>query len=89
MDDSPRHAVLEAARREAGIAHNDLWLHYFALTGDAAPLEVEAFLQGLMPLPPAEQDILAHALYECLADRRQKGSGGHDAYDHPDGASPP
>jgi len=63
-----RHAAMESARHAAGVTLDALWLHYFELTGDAAPLEVEAYLQGLMPLPPAQQDILAQALYECVAD---------------------
>jgi hypothetical protein len=78
MDGRQRHVVMEANRRQAGITYNDLWLCYFSLTGDAAPLEVEAYLQGLMPLPPLQQDILAQALHECLAS----DSG------HPDGARP-
>jgi hypothetical protein len=73
MDDQPRHAAMERARAAVGIPHDDLWLTYFALTGDAAPLEVEAYLQGLMPLPAAQQDILAEALRECLDDRHASG----------------
>jgi len=84
LEEWPRHAVLEATRREAGIDYNDLWLRYFSLTGDAAPLEIEAYLQGLMPLPLMQQDILAHALYECLANGHKPGSGG-DPHAHPDG----
>jgi hypothetical protein len=70
MDDQSRRTSMERARAAAGISHDDLWLTYFALTGDAAPLEIEAYLQGLMPLPAAQQDILAEALRECLGDRR-------------------
>jgi hypothetical protein len=69
----PRHAALEGAREAAGISHDDLWLRYFSLTGDAAPLEVEAYLQGLMPLPALQQDIIAQALHECLSDQRETG----------------
>ena len=68
-DGQPRHAAMERARAAGGLGHDELWLTYFALTGDAAPLEVEAYLQGLMPLPAAQQDILAQALHECLGDR--------------------
>jgi hypothetical protein len=83
MDGKPRHSAMERARAAAGIPHDELWLTYFALTGDAAPLEVEAYLQGLMPLPDAQQDILAEALRECLADRH---AGGH--HEPPDDTSP-
>lgn len=42
---------------------------YFSLTGDAAPMEVEAYLNGLMPLPALQVDILAQALRECVKGR--------------------
>jgi hypothetical protein len=77
-DGRPRHAALEAKRAVAGISHDDLWLRYFSLTGDAAPLEVEAYLQGLMPLPPLQEDILAHALRECLTEQSSAGPDHHD-----------
>jgi hypothetical protein len=86
MDDRPRHAAMDEARAAAGISYDDLWLHYFSVTGDAAPLEVEAYLQGLMPLPLAQQDILAQALHECLADLR---STGPDHHHDPPGEPPP
>jgi hypothetical protein len=78
MDGRPRHAAMEEARAAAGITYQDLWLRYFSLTGDAAPLEVEAYLHGLMPLPPAEQDILAQALHECLTEQDPAGQGHQD-----------
>jgi hypothetical protein len=86
MDSQPRHAAFEADRRQAGIAHRDLWLRYFSLTGDAAPLEVEAYLQGLMPLPTTQEDILAQALHECLTEQ---SSAGHDHHGAPGQPPPP
>jgi hypothetical protein len=82
-DGQRRHAALEAARAVAGISNDDLWLRYFSLTGDAAPLEVEAYLQGLMPLPPLQEDILTHALRECVAEQSSAGR------DHPDAPGGP
>jgi hypothetical protein len=73
MDGRPRHETLEAAREKAGLGHDDLWLRYFSLTGEAAPLEVEAYLQGLMPLPALQEDILAQALRECLIEEPAAG----------------
>ena len=87
MDSQPRHAAMENTRHAAGISYDELWMHYFALTGDAAPLEVEAYLQGLMPLPAAQQDILNQALHECvqgLHSNRPDGDG-----DGAHGESPP
>jgi len=83
-DGRPRHAALETARRDGGISNGDLWLHYFSLTGDAGPLEVEAYLQGLMPLPAAQQDILTQALRECLTEQHSTRQDPHG----PHGASP-
>jgi hypothetical protein len=79
MDGQPRHVAMENTRHMAGVSHDELWMHYFALTGDAAPLEVEAYLQGLMPLPDGQQDILAQALRECVQDLRSR-SDGQDAH---------
>jgi hypothetical protein len=81
MNGQPRHATMENTRHEAGISHDELWMHYFALTGDAAPLEVEAYLQGLMPLPAAQQDILGQALRECVQESHPDRPGGQDAHD--------
>jgi hypothetical protein len=44
----------------------ELWLRYFALGGDAGKVEVEAYLSALMPLPPLQHNILAHAVNERL-----------------------
>jgi hypothetical protein len=78
MDSQPRYAAMEKARHAAGISYDELWMHYFALTGDAAPIEIEAYLQALMPLPAAQQDILEQALRECTRDLRSNRPDGHD-----------
>jgi hypothetical protein len=74
-EDRPRHADLETGRQKARISYDDLWLAYFSLTGSAAPIEVEAYLQGLMPLPAFQEDILAQALREAESVRGQDGDG--------------
>jgi hypothetical protein len=43
-----------------------LWLSYFALGGEADQFEVDAYLNGVMALPPLQHDILAHAINERL-----------------------
>jgi hypothetical protein len=73
MDGRHRYEALEAAREQAGLGHDDLWLRYFSLTGEAAPIEVEAYLQGMMPLPTLQEDILAQALRECLIEEPAAG----------------
>jgi hypothetical protein len=57
---------LLGAFRDAKLTLEQLWLRYFALGGDAALIEVEGYLQGLLPLPALQHDMLAHALNERL-----------------------
>ena len=57
---------LLGAFRDADLSIEQLWLRYFALGGDAALIEIEGYLQGLMPLPALQHDMLAHALNERL-----------------------
>lgn len=70
-----------------------LWLHYFALGGEAGDYEVDAYLHHLMMLSPLQRDLLAQAANEILMDLapplapfaadvaeslRAGGSGRHD-----------
>ena len=65
--DRGRAALTEACRRgQLDVAQ--LWFRFIALGGDADPLEMEAYLLGLMPLDDLQHDILAHALNERLAE---------------------
>jgi len=66
MQTPPRHRLFEAARARAQMGLEELWLDYLGLGGDAGLLELEAHLQGLMPLSQSQQDVLAHALNERL-----------------------
>jgi hypothetical protein len=52
---------LRAALRAADISVSELWLKYFGMSGDAGEYEVEAYLQGLLSLPPIQRDLLALA----------------------------
>ena len=67
-DDRARHELFEAARRRAGLTLEQLWLHYLALGGTLVVFDLEAYLTGLVPMPPSQQDVLACALNERLAD---------------------
>ena len=65
--DRGRAALNDACRRgQLDVAQ--LWFRFTALGGDADPLELEAYLLGLMPLDDYQYDILAHALNERLAE---------------------
>ena len=67
-DACSRHELFEAARRRAGWTLEQLWIHYLALGGTLVVFDLEAYLTGLVPMPPAQQDVLACALNERLAD---------------------
>jgi hypothetical protein len=57
---------LRSAMRAAGISVSELWLKYFGMSGDAGEYEVEAYLQGLLSLPPVQRDLLALAANELI-----------------------
>lgn len=60
-----RHA-LSRAFQHAQLPVSQLWLRYFALGGDADPVDIDAYLHGLAELPTTQRDILAHAVNERL-----------------------
>jgi hypothetical protein len=66
-----RHQLFEAARRDAGWTLEQLWLHYLALGGSLVVFDLDAYLSGMAAMPPAQQDVLACALNERLADLHQ------------------
>jgi hypothetical protein len=67
-----RHRLFEAARRSAGWTIDELWIDYLALGGTLPAFDVDAYLAGLMPIPPGQQDVLACALNERLTDLSEK-----------------
>ena len=66
-----RHELFETARQRGQWSITDLWVHYLAVGGRLDLFTVEAYLHGLAPLPPAQQDVLANALNEHLDDLYQ------------------
>ncbi len=66
------HEILEAARVQAGMTHDELWVAYFALGGAAEPGLVRAYLAG-SPMGPMDYDVLAQAINEKFVD----GGGNH------------
>jgi hypothetical protein len=61
------HAVLEAARAQAGMSFRDLWLAYFALGGAAEPDVVRSYLGGRRGYS-MDYDVLAQAINERFLD---------------------
>jgi hypothetical protein len=58
--------TLSRAFHHAQLPVSQLWLRYFALGGDAQPLDVDAYMHGLTELPAPQRDMLAHAVNERL-----------------------
>ena len=63
-----RHRRMDAARVRAELTVQDLWLRYVALGGTGDAFDLDGYLQGLVPLEPYQQDLLAQALNEALED---------------------
>ncbi|MBP1233039.1 hypothetical protein JOE40_002683 [Arthrobacter sp. PvP102] len=57
---------LRAALKAVGITPGELWLNYFSIGGSVGEYEVEAYLQGLLSLPPVQRDLLAMAANELI-----------------------
>lgn len=70
-DPEPRYLLFDAARRRADLSLQQLWLRYLGLGGSLAIFDLDAFLQGVMPLSAVEQDTLASAVNEALYDAYQ------------------
>jgi len=68
MDRHDRHHRIQAARLRADLSVQDLWLAYVALGGRGDAFDVDGYLQGMVPLDTFEQDVLAQAVNEGLAD---------------------
>ena len=67
-DPTPRHQLFESARRSGDWTVEQLWIHYLALGGTLVVFDIEGYLAGLMPMTAGEQNVLACALNERLAD---------------------
>jgi serine phosphatase RsbU (regulator of sigma subunit) len=59
-------AAMRAAIARADLTVEQLWLRYFALGGSDGPMDLEGYLEGLLPLSPLQRDILAVAVNERL-----------------------
>jgi len=63
-----RYQLFEAGWRRAECPLSQLWAQYLGLGGDVDMFTLDAFLHGLTPLAPIQQDILAAAINEELDD---------------------
>jgi hypothetical protein len=62
---------LEAGLIRSGLTYQELWWRQVAVGGDASPLELEAYLLGLLELDPHQHDLIAQALNEHFLDLGQ------------------
>ena len=67
---APPFAVLEAARIQAGMSFQELWIAYLALGGNAPPDVVRDYLGG-SGIQRSDYDLLAQALNERFLDQGQ------------------
>lgn len=65
---APPQEVLEAARMQAGMSFDELWLAYFSLGGAAEPEALRSYLNGSQLLP-MDYDVIALALNERFSDQ--------------------
>jgi hypothetical protein len=68
-DASRQRQMLLVALRAAGIPLGELWIRYFGLGGMVGEYEVDAYLQGMIALPPLQRDLLAHAANELIDEK--------------------
>jgi hypothetical protein len=79
---------LRSALKAADILVSELWLKYFGMSGDAGEYEVEAYLQGLLSLPPVQRDLLALAANELIDDLPRPRAPYSDDFDGGAASSP-
>ena len=60
--------MLEAARVQADMSLEQLWIAYFALGGAASPAVVRSYLAG-SGTDAFDYDVLAHAINESYVER--------------------
>ncbi|MGY1606758.1 MULTISPECIES: hypothetical protein [unclassified Geodermatophilus] len=68
MTDQDRHERVEAARLRAEMTVRELWLRYIALGGNGDLFDLDAYLNGLLPLADFDQNVLAVAVNERLEE---------------------
>ena len=63
-----RHHLFDRALHQADWTVHQAWLETIAAGGTSSVFDLEAFLHGLGPLPPTQQDVLASVVNDRLAD---------------------
>jgi hypothetical protein len=63
--------ALEAGLIRSGLSYQELWWRQVAVGGDASPLELEAYLLGLLGMSRHQHNVIAQALNEHFLDLGQ------------------
>jgi hypothetical protein len=61
--------VLETGLNASGLSYRELWWRQLCIGGDAGPLELEAYVLGLLRCSPHQHDLIAQALNEHYLDQ--------------------
>jgi hypothetical protein len=68
--DDPGLSLFDGLQR-SGLMPAELWLRYYAVGGDAGPVEVEAYALGLLRPDIFQHNLIAQALNEYFLDRHE------------------
>jgi hypothetical protein len=64
--DNNQQLLTAAAIHAARLTLQNVWLYYLSLSGDIDEYEMNAYLNGLITLPPLQCDLTAHAVNELI-----------------------
>lgn len=62
MEEARRTA--QGLLRKGTLTPDELWVTFYAVGGSAGPLELEAYIYGLMPVSMIDSELLFDALHE-------------------------
>jgi hypothetical protein len=71
MSTQRRALSLFEGLQRSGMTPAELWIKYYAIGGDAAELEVEAYVLGLLSPDDYQHNLIAQALNEYFLDHQQ------------------
>lgn len=72
-----QHSTQRAAQ-DAELTARDLWLHYFSVGGNLPVFDIDAYLNGVYPLPVGERNLIALALNEMIDALPQRPKAAFD-----------
>jgi hypothetical protein len=81
MDEHRQQQSAQAAYMLSGLNSLDAWLAYYGLGGQLTEEDTDAYLNGLMPIPALQRDLVAEALNERLNSQNLPGLASY-ADDH-------